>query len=151
MMYVMRESLLVFPQTAEYAVRAVAFIASTYGGAPVRVRDVARATAIPGNYLSKILNNLGRVGLLHSVRGPSGGFSLAIPPQHISLGTIVEIFSGDDRQQCILGGGRCGERSQCSAHKLWLPVATQVREFLDNTTIDQLVTVRSLTEEVLPI
>lgn len=147
----MRESLLVFPQTAEYAVRAIAFIASTYGGAPVRVKDVARATSIPANYLSKILNNLAHVGLLQSTRGPLGGFTLAIPPQHISLGTIAEMFSRDDRQQCILGGGRCGERQQCAVHQRWLPVATQVREFLDNTTISQLVTVGPLTEEVLPI
>lgn len=127
--------------------RAVAFIATTFGGAPVRVKDVARATDIPANYLSKTLNHLARVGLLRSTRGPLGGFTLAIPPEKISLGSIAEIFSGDDRHQCILGGGRCGERPQCSVHKRWLPVATQVREFLDNTTIAQIVTVSPLTNE----
>ena len=136
----MRESLLVFPQTTEYAVRAVAFIASASGGAPVRVKDIAHATQIPANYLAKTLNHLARVGLLKSTRGPLGGFTLALPPETISLGSIAEIFSGDDRHQCILGGGRCGERVQCAAHKRWLPVATQVREFLDHTTIAQLLT-----------
>ena len=139
----MRESLRVFPQTAEYAVRAIAFIASATGTAPVRVKDIARATHIPANYLSKTLNHLARVGLLKSARGPLGGFALALPPEEISLGSIAEIFSGDDQQQCILGGGRCGERQQCALHRRWLPVATQVREFLDQTTIAQLVTVRS--------
>lgn len=130
--------------------RAIAFIASTNGGAPVRVKDVARATGIPANYLSKTLNHLARVGLLQSTRGPFGGFTLAIPPQHITLGAIAEIFSGDDRGQCILGGGRCGERPQCAVHKRWLPIATQVREFLDQTTIAQMVNVDPLTEEALP-
>lgn len=147
----MREPLLVLPQTAEYALRAVAFIASSDGDAPVRVKDIALATHIPTNYLSKTLNHLARVGLLQSTRGPLGGFTLAIPPQHITLGAIAEIFSGDDRKQCILGGGRCGERPECAVHKRWLPVATQVREFLDQTTIAQMVTVDPLTEEALPI
>lgn len=123
--------------------RAVAFIASSDDGKPVRVRDVARATRIPANYLSKTLNHLARVGLLKSARGPLGGFTLALPPEKISLGQIAEIFSGADRQQCILGGGRCGQRSQCAVHKKWLPVATEVRNFLDHTTIAQLVTVPS--------
>ncbi len=127
--------------------RAVAFIAATYGGAPVRVKDVARATDIPANYLSKTLNHLARVGLLHSTRGPLGGFTLAIPPHDISLGAIAGIFSGDGHQQCLLGGGLCGERPQCAVHKHWLPVATQVREFLENTTIAQLVTVDPLKHE----
>jgi Rrf2 family transcriptional regulator, iron-sulfur cluster assembly transcription factor len=136
----MRESLFVFPQTAEYAVRAIAFIAATVGDGPVRVKDVARATDIPVNYLSKTLNHLARVGLLQSTRGPLGGFALAVPPENISLGRIAEIFSGPDGHQCLLGGGRCGERTQCAVHKRWYPVATQVREFLEKTTIAQIVT-----------
>lgn len=143
----MRESILVFPQTAEYAVRAVAFLASTFGGAPVRVKDVAGATGIPANYLSKTLNHLAHVGLLRSARGPQGGFALAVSPESISLGAIAEIFCGDDRHQCLLGGGRCGEKPQCAVHMRWLPVATQVREFLDNTTIAQIVTAPPLTTE----
>lgn len=123
--------------------RAVAFIASATDGAPVRVKDIARATQIPANYLGKTLNHLARVGLLRSARGPLGGFVLAVPPEEISLSSIAELFFGDDQKQCILGGGRCGDRPQCAIHKRWLPVATQVKEFLDQTTIAQLVTVQS--------
>ena len=125
----------------------MALLAAAYGGAPVRVKDIARATDIPANYLSKTLNHLVGLGFLKSTRGPMGGFTLAIPPERISLGTIAEIFSGNDRQQCILGGGRCGERLHCAVHKRWLPVATQVREFLDHTTLAQLVAVSPLTTE----
>jgi Rrf2 family protein len=139
----MRESILVFPQTTEYAVRAVAFIASCHDGSPVRVKDIARATHMPANYLAKTLNHLALAGLLRSVRGPRGGFTLALPAEEISLGRIAEIFSGPDGRQCLLGGGRCGQEAQCAVHKRWLPVATQAREFLNQTTISQLVTVRS--------
>lgn len=139
----MRELFKVFPQTAEYAVRAIAFIASKADTAPVRATEIARATHIPANYLAKTLNHLAHVGLLRSTRGPLGGFALALQPEKISLGSIAEIFTGDEPQQCILGGRRCTERHQCAIHKQWVPVATQVREFLHHTTIAQLVTARS--------
>ena len=63
-------------QTAEYALRIVVWLASRHPRRrpPARSRD---ATHIPPGYLAKVLQNLGRGGLVNSQRGLHGGFTLA--------------------------------------------------------------------------
>jgi DNA-binding IscR family transcriptional regulator len=48
----------VLSQTAEYALRAAAWLAAESPDAPVRTRDLSRGTGIPEPYLAKILRRL---------------------------------------------------------------------------------------------
>nr|NIP61150.1 Rrf2 family transcriptional regulator [Gemmatimonadota bacterium]NIR77653.1 Rrf2 family transcriptional regulator [Gemmatimonadota bacterium]NIT86195.1 Rrf2 family transcriptional regulator [Gemmatimonadota bacterium]NIU30020.1 Rrf2 family transcriptional regulator [Gemmatimonadota bacterium]NIU34984.1 Rrf2 family transcriptional regulator [Gemmatimonadota bacterium] len=82
-------------QTAEYALRAALHLARHHEDAPIRVDDVARSLNVPRNYLSKILHELGKEGVLESTRGPKGGFRLAEPPNEIFLARIVGRFDPD--------------------------------------------------------
>ena len=63
--------------TAEYALRAVLYVAQHAAGGPVRVSEIASALKLPQNYLSKILHELTKSGILVSTRGKHGGFQLA--------------------------------------------------------------------------
>ncbi|MBL8797752.1 MAG: Rrf2 family transcriptional regulator [Planctomycetia bacterium] len=75
---------------AEYACVAMMELAALYGGSrPVRVKDVAEAHDIPQRFLVQILLQLKAAGLVVSVRGASGGYQLAVPPDEISLATII--------------------------------------------------------------
>ncbi|HEX2781919.1 MAG TPA: Rrf2 family transcriptional regulator [Gemmatimonadaceae bacterium] len=127
---------MLLPQTAEYALRAVLHIASHEG--PARVGQIASAIDVPQNYLSKTLNQLVRVGVLTSARGPAGGFQLALPPDALTLERIVSAFSGMRARRCLLGMGTCGEVPHCAAHVRWSPVGTQVSDFFARTTVADL-------------
>lgn len=127
---------MLLPQTAEYALRALLYIASHEG--PVRVGQIATAIDVPHNYLSKTLNQLVRAGLLTSARGPTGGFQLAVAADALALERVVSAFAGTRPRRCLLGLGTCGEVPHCAAHVRWSPVGTQVREFFATTTVADL-------------
>lgn len=76
-------------RTTEYALRAVVFLARGDGDNTTAQR-IAEVTAVPEGYMSKVLNTLARAGIVTSQRGPTGGFSLALPPDRLTMLEVVE-------------------------------------------------------------
>ena len=75
---------------AEYACFAMLELASGYAARqPVRVKTIADAHGIPQRFLVQILLQLKGAGLVSSVRGASGGYQLARPPEKIALADVV--------------------------------------------------------------
>lgn len=129
---------MILSQTAGYALRAVLYLAGREG-TPTKVDDVARELGVPKNYLSKILHTLARSGLLTSVRGPGGGFSLARPASDVTLMEVVGHFDTVSREdQCLLGSKTCGDGQPCAAHARWSRVQSQVRDFFEMTSVSEL-------------
>ena len=123
-------------QTAEYALRAVLYLAEQPHARPVRVEEIGGALDIPANYLSKTLATLVRSGVLASLRGPHGGFRLAVAPRDLPLLRVVAPF--DDigaRRHCLLGNAECSDRSACSAHQAWKETSARVERFFRETTV----------------
>jgi Rrf2 family protein len=126
-------------QTAEYALRAVLYLAEQDDERPVRVGEVARALGIPQNYLSKIFHQLARGGALQSLRGKAGGFRLALPPDRLPLISIITPFDRvEERRRCLLGRPQCSDRRASAAHTRWKDVAERVAEFFRDTTVADL-------------
>ncbi len=75
-------------QTAEYALRSVVCLA-TPTEKPLTTQEIAIRTQVPESYLSKVLQTLGRAGVLKSQRGLHGGFSLAIEPGSLTLLQVI--------------------------------------------------------------
>ncbi|MFH0944473.1 MAG: Rrf2 family transcriptional regulator [Planctomycetota bacterium] len=74
--------------TSEYALRAILYLASSESEARTN-QQVAAATKVPTAYLSKVLQALGRAGLLTSQRGLGGGFRLARGMDEISMLDVI--------------------------------------------------------------
>ena len=103
--------------TAEYALQAVLFLADRGDEPLVRVNEIAMALDIPQNYLSKILNELVRGGVLTSSRGKHGGFRIATAPEELSIQDVVARFDGArGDQRCLLGRGLCSDGDACRVH-----------------------------------
>lgn len=111
-------------------------LARRYGDGSVRARDMADATGIPANYLSKILHQLGRAGVVASERGRAGGFRLAAPPSKVKLASVVAPFEPQvQRTRCLLGLPRCSDANPCGAHERWRVIKEATLEFLNETTL----------------
>jgi Rrf2 family protein len=126
-------------QTAEYALRAVLYLAGSHGGSPVRVDEIGRDLGIPANYLSKTLNALVRTGVLASTRGPRGGFKLAVAPDRLSLERVISPFDeiGGSRR-CLLGREQCSDHHACAIHAKWKSTSDQVAAFFRTTTVAEI-------------
>ena len=127
-------------QTSDYALRAVIVLAGELNRQPMRAEVVADATGAPRNYMGKTLNALVKAGLLKSARGPQGGFSLAIPPEAISVARVIDCFAEPrTNPRCLLGNKPCDGTNPCAAHTLWTQVNNSRREPFANTTIADLI------------
>ena len=105
-----------FSQTAEYALRTVVFLA-TLRGEPATTRQVAAATRVPEGYLSKILQALGRAGLVRSQRGLHGGSALARGADEITVYNVVTAIAPLPRiMTCPLGLASHGT-TLCTLHR----------------------------------
>ena len=82
--------------TAEYALRAVVFLAANPGSV-ARADIISQATGVPLGYLTKIMQGLARSGLTSSYRGPHGGFTLVRTPADITLLDVVRAVDGVGR------------------------------------------------------
>ena len=75
-------------QTAEYALRAVVLLGSQ-PGRPMTTQEVARLSQVPAGYLSKVLQSLGRSGLVEARRGLGGGYVLTRPLEQLTVYDVV--------------------------------------------------------------
>ena len=136
--------------TGIYALRAMIYLARRNGDGPVRVDDVADALDVPRNYLSKILHTLVKEGALDSLRGPHGGFELAVPASELTLAQVLEPFEHvDEARTCLLGQGHCDDSDPCALHYRWSDVATQVSGFFRDTALEDVVNNEERREAIL--
>ncbi len=126
-------------QTAEYALRAALHIAQHGRGAAIPVGDIAEQLSVPKNYLSKILHQLAKAGVLISRRGPGGGFELSADAHHLSLAEIVEpVDPMSEERRCLLGRPECSNDDPCIAHEEWRKIADRMHSFFQETTLASL-------------
>ena len=90
-------------KTAEYALRTVACLAGDPDH-PASADHLAQQTKVPRRYLNKVLQDLGKEGLVQSRSGPGGGHSLARPAEEITILDVVNAVAPLERiRHCPLG------------------------------------------------
>ncbi len=122
-----------------YAVTAMLDLALHYEQGAVTLSEIARRQGISLSYLEQLFARLRRNGLVDSVRGPGGGYNLAMPPANISVAKIViAINENIDATRC--GGEKnCDGQERCLTHNLWEDLSQRIHEFLDGITLADLV------------
>jgi Rrf2 family transcriptional regulator, nitric oxide-sensitive transcriptional repressor len=125
-------------QTAEYALRAVFFLANHFES-PRTTAEIARHTRVPLGYLAKVMQSLRRAGLVSSQRGLQGGFVLASDPAELSILQVVLAVESSRRiKKCPLG--LAGHAKLCPLHARLDQAAALVEDAFRKTTIQELVT-----------
>jgi Rrf2 family transcriptional regulator, nitric oxide-sensitive transcriptional repressor len=125
-------------QTAEYALRAVVWLAA-HPDAALSTPAIARATQVPAGYLSKVLQELARAGFVVSQAGRSGGFRLTRPPEQVSVLDIINAVAPIERiRRCPLGlASHSGQL--CPLHRrLDAAVGLMERAFAESTIAELL-------------
>ena len=131
--------------TGEYAIRAMVFLAQRQEEWPIPGPRIAEQAGIPRKYLSAILADLVRAGLLEGTRGRSGGFRLCRPATGISLAEVVAPFEPIHaaRQTCPFGDSICSDKDPCATHERWKGVKAAMNGFLGETTLQEVAVRRS--------
>lgn len=134
---------------ADYAVRAVLYLARRGSGARISTAEVAREQRIPPTFLAKIVSQLSTAGVLRATRGARGGITLARPPQEINLLEIVEAIDGPiGLNECVINRDVCSMSDTCPVREVWCDAQSVLVDRLRQTSFGQLVNGR-VTEPAL--
>lgn len=113
----------------------------------VSLADIAARQDISLSYLEQLFARLRRSGLVASMRGPGGGYSLALPAEQISVAEIVVAINENiDATRCQ-GKENCHGDERCLTHQLWQELSEHIYRFLNETTLADLMN-RSAVREV---
>ncbi|MEP6951913.1 MAG: Rrf2 family transcriptional regulator [Ginsengibacter sp.] len=128
-----------FSKTCEYAIRAMIFIAQkSKGGNRVGIKEIAKAIDAPEYFIAKILQDLGRKGLVQSLKGPTGGFYQEGETSQCSLADIVKAIDGDKLfKGCGLGLKNCSETRPCPIHNEFKVVREEIYNMLEDAKIGE--------------
>jgi len=125
-------------QKTRYAIRAMQHLADRHGQGPVQLAEIAAKQNIPANFLTVILSELSRYGLVASMRGKDGGYWLAVSPIDITYGDLIRVMRGSlalvpcasrfAHEKC----SHCVEEGECRTRALMLQVRDRTAEILDS-------------------
>jgi Rrf2 family protein len=127
-----------FSKTVEYALRAVAHLA--YESPNARTTEqIAEATRVESaTYLSKVLQELVRKGVVRSQRGIGGGITLAKPPEDLTILEVVNAVEPIQRiKSCPLGLKSHGVRL-CPLHRRLDDAMAMVEQAFGGTTLAEI-------------
>ena len=129
-------------QTGKYALRILGYLAD-HPGQWIQGGQIASETRIPSNYLSKIMNQLRKRGIVLSQKGWGGGFLLREDAYNIPIYDVLVIFDGvRNDKDCIFGMRQCDAENPCPLHDHWERIQSTYKTMLSATTIGELKAVK---------
>ena len=78
----------------EYAIKTLLALSFSYGERTINLREIAKQEKISYKFLEQIMILLKKAGLIQSVQGKYGGYSLARSPKEITLGQVIRTIEG---------------------------------------------------------
>ena len=129
----------------KYALKALAYLATSPPAEPVLIAEVAEKEGIPRKFLELILAELKQHGFVHSRKGRGGGYYLAIAPEKISIAAVMRVLDGPiapvpclsrtSYQRCE----GCREEATCGVRLVLQDMYESSVKILESTTLADLV------------
>ena len=131
----------------KYALKALAYLATLKPEASAQAADIAAANDIPKKFLDVILGELRNAGILHSRKGPGGGYRLARRSKEIRLGYVIRVIDGPlapiacasrtAYQPCR----DCKDVRNCNVRLMMTNVRDAISDVLDGVTLAEMVAI----------
>lgn len=145
-----RSSLMNVGRRVDYAVRALSYLAGQPRDRVVSRADIEEKQDIPSYYLSKIMKDLVAGGMVRSHIGSKGGFSLARPPETISIKQVYETVERPFvLMECLeRGQDYCSYCSVCTQISVWDKAQALLASYLDSVSIGDIAVRQGLKERL---
>lgn len=132
-----------FTTQAEYGLICSLHLARHTGDGPVAARELAQIEGLPADYTEKILGRLRQAGVVHAVRGVTGGFELARDPGEISVKDVIDATEGQTFEiNCTthpIGPERCDADHDCSIRPVWYALRRRIDQLLSEIRLSDLI------------
>jgi len=115
-----------------YGLTLMIELARNYGAGPLSLKSIAEQKDLSNHYLEQLATPLRNAGLIRSVRGPYGGYTLAREPDKITAGDIIRVLEGPITLVEVI------EEEEAAQQALWMEISNVIKEVLDTTTLNDL-------------
>lgn len=124
----------------DYALMAIQYMASTGTDRVVNTKEIAEEYKIPVELLAKVLQKLGKKGLIASQNGPKGGYVLAKPPEAISVLSIIQAIEGHvGITECYHNeNSQCVQMAHCNIRNPIRNIQNSIYGLLDSMSIEDM-------------
>jgi Rrf2 family transcriptional regulator, cysteine metabolism repressor len=126
----------------DYALMAVQYMASKTAVRAVNTKEIAEAYRIPLELLAKVLQKLGKKGVVISHNGPKGGYVLARPPSEISVLAVIQAIEGNiGITECYHNeDSHCVQMARCNIRTPLRNIQNSIYALLDSMSIEDMTT-----------
>ncbi len=120
-----------------YAVTAMIDLSLNDNEGPVSLLEISERQSISLSYLEQLFSKLRKEGLVNSMRGPGGGYSLSREPEKIAISSIIlAVDENLDVTSCGNAAAGCKEdNKRCLTHNLWMDLSNRIQSFLDDISL----------------
>ncbi len=121
---------------AEYALRALAILATEPADRAVGAAELAERAHVPPAFLSKVMRRLVVGGLVLGQKGHGGGFRLALPPARIRIAAVLDAMAFMvAADHCAFGWQKCNNARPCPLHPLYGELKASFRAWSERSTL----------------
>ena len=124
-----------------YGLRILVDLATHDAEKPRLIRDIAESQDISEKYISRLVIDLRKAKMIHSIRGVNGGFHLAKAPEDITLLEVLEVMEGPlSIVDCVHTPKKCDKNAKCAAREIWSELNEGIRELMRGVTLADVLT-----------
>lgn len=128
-----------FSNSTKYAIRAIVHMLQHQDNGKNTVVEMATELSIPQPYLSKVLQQLSKNGIISSAKGRGGGFYLSEDNMNRPLIDVVICIEGHNVfNKCILGLAECSDENPCLLHHHFKAFKSSIEKSICEQSVDDL-------------
>lgn len=116
-------------------------LARHYGEGPIPLRHIATQENLSEHYLEQLISPLRKGGLVRSIRGAYGGYTLSYEPHEITISDIIRILEGPIAPvDCVTQEGEkdCSQIDDCVTRFIWRQLQDSITQVLDSITLEDI-------------
>ncbi len=126
-------------KSSQYAIRILAYMVDYKDSKLLNATELSETLLIPYKFLTKIMTEVVKSGLVISIRGRDGGYCFAKPPSEIKVNEILTIFNDSIKdEQCVLGIGFCNGMCKCALHDQWMEPKHLMQKMFQESTLEEI-------------
>lgn len=125
---------------ARYGTRAMLDIAINYEKGPVSLKSLAQRQHISVKYMEQLIPLLKLAGLVRSIRGAGGGYTLSKDAHLINLRDIIDALEGSIFPvDCVDNPETCERTKKCVTCEIWKEIQDSINNKMEALTLADMV------------
>jgi Rrf2 family transcriptional regulator, cysteine metabolism repressor len=124
-----------------YGLKAMFDLAQNHGEGPIALKNVSQRQGISDHYLEQLIASLKKAGLVRSIRGAQGGYTLSRKPEQITVGEVIRALEGDlAPADCVSTEDplQCSEAGCCVTQPIWRKIRDSINKVIDSITLQDM-------------